>query len=143
VFCSKCGQAATAEAQFCVECGNQLTASQQIAITSVAATDSAAPAPSWAPVPAPASNAGLGLGVIGFIFAVLSLGIGIYDYASWTSGLYSYIDVAEIGLLGVISILGIIFGAISSAKKSTLGTWALSLSIFGLLLTFYLSQYSA
>jgi hypothetical protein len=126
-----------------VECGNQLKGSQQIAIPSVAATDSAAPAPSWAPVPAPASNAGLGPGIIGLIFAVLSLGIGLYDYVSWTSGLYSYIDFAEIGLLGVISILGIIFGAISSAKKSRLGSWALSLSIFGLLLTFYLSQFAA
>lgn len=143
MFCPKCGKSAISEAQFCASCGNQLPVNQQVATPRVAETESAVPTPSWTPVPAPASNAGLGLGITGLIFAVLSLGFGIYDLAAWTSGLYSYVELAEIGLLGVLSILGIIFGAISSAKKSRLGSWALSLSIFGLLLTFYLSQYAA
>jgi hypothetical protein len=143
VFCPKCGKSATVEAQFCAACGNQLPVNQQVATPRVADTDSAAPTPSWTPVPPPASNAGLGLGITGLIFAVLSLGFGIYDFAAWTSGLYSYIELAEIGLLGVMSILGIIFGAISAGMKSLLGSWALSLSIFALLLTLYLSQYAA
>jgi hypothetical protein len=42
-----------------------------------------------------------------------------------------------------MSVLGIIFGSVSAAKKSTVGNWALSLSIFGFLLTLFLSQYSA
>jgi hypothetical protein len=143
VFCPKCGKSATAEAQFCAACGSQLPVNQQVATPRVPATESAAPTPSWTPAPAPASNAGLGLGVTALIFAVLSLGIGTYDFASWTSGLYSYIELAEIGLLGVLSILGIIFGAISAGMKSSLGSWALSLSILALLLTFYLSQFAA
>jgi hypothetical protein len=143
MFCSKCGRPASTEAQFCASCGNQLPVNQQVATPRVPSTESAAPTPSWASVPAPSSNAGLGLGITGLIFAVLSLGFGIYDFAAWTSGLYSYVELAEIGLLGVMSILGVIFGAISAGMKSSLGSWALSLSIVALLLTFYLSQFAA
>lgn len=143
MFCPKCGKSASAEAQFCAACGNQLPVNQQVATPRVSESESAVPTPNWTPVPAPASNAGLGLGITGLIFAVLSLGFGIYDFVSWTSGLFSYIELAEIGLLGVMSILGIIFGAISAANKSTLGSWALSISVVGFLLTLYLSQYAA
>lgn len=143
MFCTKCGKSATADAQFCAGCGAQLQVNQQVQTPSVATPETAMPSQTFTPIPPPASNAGLGLGITGLIFAVLSLGFGVYDYVSWTSGLYSYIDLAEIGLLGVMSILGIIFGAISAGMKSSLGSWALSLSIFGFFLTLYLSQYAA
>lgn len=143
MFCPKCGKSATAEAQFCAACGNQLPVNQQVTTPRTPSAESATPTPSWTPLPAPASNAGLGLGITGLIFAVLALGFGIYDLVSWASGLYSYVDLAEIGILGVMSILGIVFGAISAGMKSSLGSWALSLSIFGILLTLYLSQYAA
>jgi hypothetical protein len=98
--------------------------------------------PSSAPS-ASTPNRGNGLGVTGLVFALLASGFGIYDLASWSSGLYSYVDVTEIGLLFMMSLLGIVFGAIGTAQKSRVGSWALSLSIFSLLLTFYLAQYSA
>ncbi len=143
MFCPKCGKSATTDAQFCAACGAQLPVNQPVQTPRVATPETAMPSQTFTPMPPPASNSGLGLGITGLIFAVLALGFGIYDYLSWTSGLYSYIELVEIGLLGVMSILGIIFGAISAGMKSSLGSWALSLSIFGFLLTLYLSQYAA
>jgi hypothetical protein len=143
VFCPKCGKSATIEAQFCAACGNQLPVNQQVATPRVNAAESAVPNPAWTPVNASDSNAGMGVGIAGMIFAVLAFGFAVYDFVFWLSGFYDYIALEEIGLLGVMSILGIILGAISAAKKSTLGSWALSLSIFAFLLTLFLSQYSA
>jgi uncharacterized membrane protein len=143
LFCPKCGKSATTDAQFCAACGAQLPVNQQVQTPRVATPETAMPSQTFTPMPPPASNAGLGLGIAGLVFAVLTLAFGFYDFASWSSGLYDYIAVEEIGLLAIMSLLGIIFGAVSAAKKSAVGSCALSLSIFGFLLTMFLSQYSA
>jgi uncharacterized membrane protein len=86
---------------------------------------------------------GLGWGTAGLILAVLTIAFGFYDYGAVMDGSFDYIAVEEIGFLGIMAVLGVIFGSVSAAKKSAVGYWALSLSIFGFLLTLFLSQYSA
>jgi hypothetical protein len=143
MFCSKCGAAATAEAQFCASCGAKLLGRQAQPAQEMPLSDPVRP--SYVPSETPNSSGsnGLGSGIAGLILAVLTIAFGFYDYGAVMDGEYSYIALEEIGFLGIMSVLGIIFGSVSAAKKSTVGYWALSLSIFGFLLTLFLSQYSA
>lgn len=101
--------------------------------------------PSHVPSEEPNSSGskGLGWGIAGLILAVLTIAFGLYDYSAIMDGSFAYIALEEIGFLGIMSVLGIIFGSVSAAKKSTVGYWALSLSIFGVLFTLFLSQYSS
>jgi hypothetical protein len=84
----------------------------------------------------------LGLGIAGLILGILSLGYGLSDFAAISDGTYSYILLEEIGILAIMSILGIAFGAVATGRKSILGLWGLVLSVLALLLTFFLSQFT-
>ena len=142
MFCSKCGRPASTEAQFCASCGAKLSSNQQVHTQQFAQPEVVTPAYQVPTVPAPKGKSGLGLGIAGLILGILSLGYGLSDFAAISDGTYSYILLEEIGILAIMSILGIAFGAVATGRKSILGLWGLVLSVLALLLTFFLSQFT-
>jgi hypothetical protein len=119
MFCSKCGTAASAEAQFCASCGAKLLGRQAQPAQEMPLSDPVRP--SYVPSEAPNSSGGKGLGwgIAGLILAVLTIAFGFYAYGAVMDGSFDYIAVDEIGFLGIMAALGVIFGSVSAAKKST------------------------
>ena len=142
MFCSKCGKSATTDAQFCSSCGSKLASSQQVQTHQFAQHEPAAPLYNATPTMPAKQKSGLGLAIAGLILGILALGYGLSDFAAISDGTYSYILLEEIGILSIMSILGIVFGAVATVRKSILGLWGLVLSILAMLLTLFLTQYT-
>ena len=88
-----------------------------------------------------APNSGVGFGVTSLIIGILTLSYAFIDFQSINSGEYGYIYFSEIGLLFILSVVGIIFGSISARAENSIGKGGLAVSIFALLFTFYLAQF--
>lgn len=142
MFCSKCGKSAATDAQFCASCGAKLVSSQQVQSQPFTQSEPAAAAFNMPPMQIQKSKSGLGFGIAGLVLGILALAYGFSDYAAVTDGSYSYILYEEIGILAILSILGIVFGGVSTSRKSPIGMWGLVLSTLALLFTFFLSQYT-
>lgn len=141
MYCSSCGVQVADQASFCSSCG------KPTAISS-------APAPTYAPPYAstqppmlppyqkkPATNAGLGFGITSLIVGILTLSYAFIDYQGISSGSYGYIYFSEIGLLFILSAVGIVFGSISTRAENAIGKGGLGVSIAAMLFTFYLAQF--
>ena len=149
MFCPNCGKPVPLESRFCASCGTQLPNNEPENLHKFV-TSPANPTETYLPYePNSMDNKqdkqdkqGLGFGVAGLIVGILALVIGFFDYSLLGNGTYGYILESEIGILTIISIIGIVFGSISTSKKSSIGTWGLVVSILALLFTFFLAQFS-
>ena len=87
------------------------------------------------------TNSGLGLGITSIIIGVLTLGYAFTDWQGVSSGMYGYIYYSEIGLLLMMSAVGIVFGSISTKAENGAGKAGLGISLLALLFTFFLAQF--
>lgn len=138
MFCTKCGKSGAASDEFCAACGNKFVKTQTSTIPG---------APAYHYVPSDTSQhpatkkSGLGFGVASLVIGILAVVLGLADFGLLQSGDYGYILYSEIGFLFLGSVLGIIFGAISTQKSNNIGRWGLGISVLALVLDIALSQF--
>ena len=133
MYCSTCGQGLPNEkAKFCPSCG-----SKQVALSASAVPS--APAYEYIPAATRDTKSGQGIGVAGLITGAIGLFFGLYDY-NLVQGTYDFFAPEEIGMLLVLSALGVVFSAVGVSRKSTIATWGLVISVLSLFMTFYLAS---
>ena len=127
MYCSGCGFQVENQAVFCSQCGRSTAQNQ----------------PQLQPTPAQPkrSNPGLGFGISSLIIGILTLSYGFIDYDGISSGGYSYIYYSEIGLLLIMSIVGVVFGGLATRVNNAVGKAGLGVSVAALLFTLFLAQY--
>lgn len=132
MFCTECGKGLPTEsAHFCPSCGSPQAAPSipQAVPHEFVATE---------PV---VRKSGQGMGTAGLITGIIGLVFGLYDY-NLLQGTFDYLVPEEIGILFILSALGVAFSSVGVSRKSTLGTWGLVISLLSLFLTFYLASFS-
>lgn len=137
MYCSKCGNQVAVEAVFCSMCGAGTIQTTQVSVGQQPHQSSV----HQHPTSERKSNRGLGFGIASLIVGVLTLSYGFIDYDGIANGGYSYIFYSEIGLLLVMSIVGITFGGISTKSNNNVGKAGLIVSLSALVLTLFLSQF--
>jgi hypothetical protein len=169
MFCTNCGVKSTGSGNFCSNCGktldNSLAGQPAVAPTPnyggptgyQPPSNSQYQAPSVPPYQPPTTpanqpamlppyqrkqgNPGLGFGITSLIISILTLSYAFTDYQGISSGQYGYIYESEIGLLFILSAVGIVFGSISTKAQNAVGKSGLGISIAAMLFTFYLAQF--
>jgi predicted RNA-binding Zn-ribbon protein involved in translation (DUF1610 family) len=133
MYCSTCGKALPAEkAQFCPSCGSKQA-------VPAANTATVSPPYDYPPDVPTLRRSGQGAGIAGLIVGLIGLFFGIYDY-SLVQEAYDYILPEEIGILFILSALGIVFSSVGASRKSSIATGGLVISLLSLFLTFYLAS---
>ncbi len=86
-------------------------------------------------------NPGLGFGVTSLIISILTISYAFTDYQAISSGQFTYIYQSEIGLLFILSAVGIVFGSISTKAENAVGKSGLGISVAAMLFTLYLALF--
>jgi len=84
---------------------------------------------------------GQGLAITGIVLGAIALVLALLDIIFIWSGEYDYITAEEVGLLFLLSVVGLVFSILALAKKNSLASTATALSGSALFVVLALTIY--